>query len=212
MTPSLESYTPFRWPFEPKHRLAGIVNELESHEAEGFYERVMDRRAEALSEICEISTLDSADLPLESSQLKYLNQWYCSGIESSEDPFDLSPNWYSVSLDIALIIGGSVVKQREHLHWAFCRVDEDSISFQMPVLEGFQNVINPDYYHDVIADVVTIGRKELVIRNPKLKLSQPDNTIQKNTIGRQVKTILGNADNIRLNSFTDIIETCLELA
>jgi hypothetical protein len=208
---SIEEYTPFEWPFEPKHRLAGIVNELPKGEARKLYRRVMDRRTEALSEIRKISDLSNLTLPLEHSQLEHLNHWYCSGVEPSEDLFDLCPDWYSIALDLGLILGDSLITQREHLHWAFCQVVETSISFQMPVLQGFRNVDNPNFYKDIITDVIAIGRKELIIRNPKLKLSQAENPIQKNTIDRQVETILETARDIRKISFRRMIENCLDL-
>jgi hypothetical protein len=133
--------------FDPK--VNRPLHELPREDARAAYDWFVDNISARLNQLSQLVSVDEIDLDFSESSLIRLHDWFFKlvieerGLENSTP----SPELFSVCNDIGIFLSEFVIREGKQIKWLFFTKDEKGLSYQRPVISGF-NVKNKDYYID----------------------------------------------------------------
>ena len=98
------------------------------------------------------------DVTLEHGEaaLDQLNAFYVDHVTGDSVGERLEPTWYVVARDIGIWVGNYLIERADHLEWRLFTGGKTDVSYQRPVIMGF-DVPNKKYNVDPELDVVGLG-------------------------------------------------------
>ncbi|HEY3465694.1 MAG TPA: hypothetical protein VGL47_11225, partial [Amycolatopsis sp.] len=89
-----------------------------------------------------------------------LDRWFAQNIEEdSRDPGSLAPLWYSIVIDVGLLLGDLMIRQVPHLKWVFHTFGKTDINYHKAVIFGFTKIAVKNYTVDPDGLVATYGHR-----------------------------------------------------
>lgn len=135
-------------PFDPG--VTGPWHELSREDAERVYERVMQTRYERIGALRELLRRNGVELRESNEGIRQLEEWLRRSAEADPaDPGRPDPIWLAVAYDVGVFLGEVMHQRRGDLRWEFFRWGMRDISYQRPVIMGF-DVPNKRYNIDPI--------------------------------------------------------------
>lgn len=135
MTVDWRSYRPDWPPFE------GPLSSLSRKEAKISFEHFMQEREKRLAELKGLLERNGISLGFNEKDLQSVNDWFVENVERCErNPDWLENLWYSVIHDLSVFIGEMIISRHPNLHWDFFVGKKIDISYQRPVIMGFDNI------------------------------------------------------------------------
>ena len=134
--------------FDPK--VNRPLHELPREEAKAAYDWFIESIPERLEELRGVLREDGIDLDFSETSLSKLHEWF---FEIAQEERLLgnnspSPELFSVCNDVGIYIAEFLKKERGGVNWNFYVYNSKGVSYQRPVLTGF-NVENKDYHIDL---------------------------------------------------------------
>lgn len=150
MTVNWENYRPDWPPFEGPLRL------LNRREAKISYEHFLSERSNRVEQLEGLLTQNGLSLPADEASLQVANEWFDANVERSEKNAEKIGNlWYSVIYDFSVFIGEMIIARHPGLHWALFLWGKKDLSYQSPVIMGFDNLANSRVNMNLAAALVT---------------------------------------------------------
>lgn len=133
--------------FDPK--VDKPLHEVSREEAREAYAWFMDNILVRLEQLASLVNSDGLSLDFSEESLSNLNNWFFEvvGEERELGNTSPSPELFSVCNDIGIYLAEAVVRVVENVRWDFFIKDKKGLSYQRPVITGF-NVKNRNYYID----------------------------------------------------------------
>ena len=136
--------------YQPYH--PGIdrpLRELPRKEARAAYDRMMASKGERIEALKRLLRTNGIELDDSNESIQALNDWFRRELEPDpEDPGAPHPQWFAVIHDIGMYFGDLIVERAPGLEWQFFDKGKKDVSYQHPVLMGF-DVPNPKYNADI---------------------------------------------------------------
>ncbi|MDH5630919.1 MAG: hypothetical protein OEY96_12280 [Gammaproteobacteria bacterium] len=134
--------------FDPK--VNRPLHEVSSGDAREAYNWFIENIPERLKEISDLLNSDNINLDLSDNSLVELHDWFIEIVqeERSYGNASPSPELFSVCNDIAIYIAEMIRKEGQNIDWNFYTTNSKGLSYQRPVLIGF-NVKNKDFHIDI---------------------------------------------------------------
>lgn len=124
------------------------LHEVSRREAREHFERLMAEKPARKQALAELLARNGVELDRSERSLRELGEWFCDNVEPDpRDPERLAPRWYAVVNDIALYLGDILIERRPGLRWELFTAGDRDMSYQRPVIMGF-NVSNPHFNVD----------------------------------------------------------------
>jgi hypothetical protein len=144
-------------PYVPPH--LGPHPQLSRSAAREVYEAWFAARQERWIQLQALVRPEGLLVGRTDADVRRLEQWFRSAIESNpEVPERLANRWYSVSNDLATVLGDIVVERCPAVRWEFMtRVGKADASYQKHALTGFTRVANPRYSIEMLELMTTCG-------------------------------------------------------
>lgn len=133
--------------FDPK--VSGPLHELPREDARAAYDWFISNIPARLNELSQLVGADGVDLDFSVSSLTRLHDWFFDLVIEERDLGNSSPSpeLFSVCNDVGVYLSEVVIRAGKQIKWLFFTKDENGLSYQRPVISGF-NVKNKDYYID----------------------------------------------------------------
>ena len=124
------------------------LDEVSRKEARAHYDLFIGQRKERISQLGALVARDGISMDGDDESILQLNGWFFQNVEpDSTGEYTLRPIWYSVVNDIAIYLCEELIRRAPWLHWEFYTYGKKDISYQRPVIMGF-NVKNKRYNVD----------------------------------------------------------------
>jgi hypothetical protein len=95
--------------------------------------------------------------------LQNVNDWFVENVETCErNPNRLENFWYSVIHDLSVFIGEMIISRHPDLRWEFFVGRNKDISYQYPVIMGFDNI--PEVKMEMNISVALVTYANRVVR------------------------------------------------
>ena len=134
--------------FDPK--INRPLHELSQVDAKVAFDWFIDNIPDRLREITELVGIDGVELDFSEESLIKLHDWFFGIVAEERMLGNLtpSPELYSVCNDIGIYLSEFLIKAaKNNIKWLFFNKDVSGVSFQRPVISGF-NVKNKNYCID----------------------------------------------------------------
>ena len=130
--------------------ITGPVKMLPRAEAKQVFDQCMAQKAARLDMLCLLLKQNEIRVARTNPALQHLNDWFVANVTPDPDnPGSLTPAWYSLVHDVALVLGDVVLERCPGLRWEFYTRGKKDVSFQRHVIVGFTQIANPKYHLDV---------------------------------------------------------------
>jgi len=125
------------------------LHELPREEAKAAYDWFIKSFPARLDELQDLLQVDDVDLDFSEISLSKLHDWFFEVVqeERSLGNSSPSPELFSVCNDIGIYIAEILRREGEKIDWSFYVSNPKGLSYQRPVLIGF-DVKNKDYHID----------------------------------------------------------------
>lgn len=118
------------------------LNDAPRREARAEYDRLMRVIPDRLAMLRQLLADNSLTLGESDEAIQGLNDWVRNNVcADPENPSQVMPEWLSVVTDIALFLGEVMIARNPGLYWTFCDRPKRNISYQYPVVMGFQTPV-----------------------------------------------------------------------
>jgi hypothetical protein len=125
----------------------GTRRDLPRREARISYKDLMEKKPERKRLLKSLVEQNGLELGTDNESIQRLDDWFRNSVEEDpERPRFLWPDWYSVSIDIGLFLGDIMIERNPGLHWEFFTWGKKNISYQKPVIMGFDT---PDSKYNI---------------------------------------------------------------
>jgi Family of unknown function (DUF6278) len=125
------------------------LHELPRTKARAVYEQMMATKGERIETLKQLLAANGIELDDSDESVQALNDWFRRELEPSpNDPGEPRPLWFGVAHDIGMYLGDLIIERAPGLEWRFFDKDKKEMSYQHPVLMGF-DVPNPNYNADI---------------------------------------------------------------
>ncbi|WP_153004095.1 hypothetical protein [Microbacterium testaceum] len=154
MTVDWTNYKPDWPPFE------GPLSSLSRKEAKISFEHFMKERNTRVTELKGLLKRNGIALDFIEGDLQNVNDWFIQNVERCErDPDKLENLWYSVIQDLSAFMGEMIIYRHPNLHWEFFTGRKIDISYQHPVIMGFDNIPKVRMEMNISAPLVTYATR-----------------------------------------------------
>ncbi|WP_354697233.1 hypothetical protein DSM112329_02859 [Paraconexibacter sp. AEG42_29] len=132
--------------------------EVDRATAQRYFATLMAARRARRDHLLALLALNGVQISTDNAGLQRLNDWYRAHVQGSE-PDLLEDRWYAVGLDVGLFLGEAMIERAPTLEWrVFTGVAHD-VSYQRPVVMGFERARNRQYNVDPEFLVSIHGRR-----------------------------------------------------
>ncbi|MEV8240735.1 hypothetical protein AB0O90_10895 [Microbacterium testaceum] len=101
----------------------------------------MQERRTRVAELRGLLERNAVSLGFNEEDLRDVNDWFVRHVERCErNPDRLENLWYSVIHDLSVFVGELIISRHPNLHWEFFAGRKVDISYQHPVIMGFDNI------------------------------------------------------------------------
>lgn len=123
-------------PYQPK--VPGLYRDLSRRDARNQYNDVMERREERIEQLAGLVGRNGVTFGRTDEALLALGEWYVTSVTPDQsDRSRLSPVWFAVSFDIALLLGEIMIQRVAGLRWEFYVWGKTDMAYQRHVIMGF---------------------------------------------------------------------------
>ena len=209
-----DSYNLFDFGFTPKRPLSRQFNNLSREDARRLFDRIVSQSDRRLDVLTRLGMRFGFTTECENTALSVLGDWFIENLEprSKSNFLDMSVEWYSIALDICLLVGQCIQDEAPNLKWDLCTSPPDDADYHMPVLYGFSSVENKNFHYNILAGIVSTSYLELLLRNPEDAMEGARTTGEKVGYQTQYQRWRGREDEHSTDFLIDMKKSCLKYA
>ena len=114
-------------------------------DARAAFEKLMASKPERLRQLADLLAANGVALATSDEAIQALNDWYRHNVAADQaHPRALAEEWWSVTRDISLFLGDTMIARNPGLAWRYySRPPVVGIGYRRPVIMGFAD---PNYY------------------------------------------------------------------
>jgi len=137
---------------------SGLLGSMPRRQAKEEFDHLMTAREGRSRELSAFLATQDVVLTTDDEGIETLDSWFVENVELSSDNRERLQNvWYAIAVDIGLFMGDLIISQCSHLRWEFFIWGKRNVSYQRPVIMGFQEVKHPKYNVDIILALSAYG-------------------------------------------------------
>jgi hypothetical protein len=124
------------------------LHEVPRKVAQQAFDWFLQQREERIKQLVQFAREDGWKIKFDRSSLEDLHAWFYKQVADTRGTGDRPPGFvYSLCKDIGIFLGELIIANTSCLDWKLFVWGKKEMSYQRPVLMGF-NVPNPKYYID----------------------------------------------------------------
>jgi hypothetical protein len=98
----------------------------------------MEQKPERKRQLQLLTAQNGLELGTDNESVQRLDDWFRASVEEDPDhPRSPLPDWFSVSIDIALFVGDIAIERNPGLYWEFFTWGKTNVAYQNAVVMGF---------------------------------------------------------------------------
>lgn len=125
------------------------LGELPRREARAAFHRLMEAKADRISNLRTLLALNGVELSSDDAGLQQLDDWFQATVQGDVASGRLLSIWYGVVNDVALFLGDVMVERSPNLKWVMFDMASRGTALHRHVIMGFSRVENPKYNVDI---------------------------------------------------------------
>jgi len=141
------------------------LNTVTRKEARAEFEHVLATKSQRISVLADLLDHNSVTLDSSDAGIQEVNDWYRENVEPNPEVGGrLTTSGYSVSHDIGLFLGDTIIDRVPELHWILHPFGKKELSYQRAVIGGFSRMPVANYTVDPRLIVAVYGHRVVASR------------------------------------------------